>query len=242
MKSVTTPAKQTSYLANTMRPLLPYLNREAAGRILAGYLSSYRNRDDVVVLALPRGGVPVGFEIARALGARFDVLVVRKLGRPGQPELAMGAIAEGGICLRNRRVLAMAPVPDDVFEEVARKEREELERREVAYRGGRPPAPLEGQCVILVDDGLATGSTMRAALQALRLRKPSRIIVAVPVAPLDTTASLEGEADEVVCPAKPREFYGIGQFYEDFSQLTDEEVRGWLARSPLPASSVPLRS
>lgn len=222
-----------------MSAQLPYPDRETAGRVLAAHLAAYRGRKDVLVLALPRGGVPVGFEIARALGADLDVLIVRKLGLPEQPELAMGAIAGGGVCLRNPPVLAMTGVSEETFERVEQRERAELERRERAYRGDGAAIPMKGRCVILVDDGLATGSSMKAALWAVRRQHPSRIVVAVPVSPAETLANLENEADEVICPAIPPDFHGIGQFYGDFSQLTDDAVRAWLRRPRHPAPSSP---
>jgi predicted phosphoribosyltransferase len=211
-----------------MTPTLPYRDREAAGRILAAHLTPYRGRKDVLVLALPRGGVPVGVEVAQALGTDLDILIVRKLGLPEQPELAMGAIAGGGICLRNDRVLAMSGVSREAFAQVERRERAELERRERAYRGGDAGIPVQGRCVILVDDGLATGSSMAAAIEAVKRRHPSRIVVAVPVSPAETLARLERDADEVICPATPTDFRGIGGSYVDFSQLTDDAVRAGL--------------
>lgn len=207
---------------------LPYSDRLAAARVLLSQLRSYRGRSDVIVLALPRGGVPVGCEIARGLGVDFDILVVRKLGLPGHSELAMGAVAGTDIVLRNRQVIRASGVSEDAFEAVERREREEVRRREKAYRGNRPTPSLSRRCVILVDDGLATGSTIIAAIEAVRRRHPSRVVVAVPVAPPDTIERLQREADEVVCPATPPNFRAIGQFYEDFSQLDDREVRAWL--------------
>ena len=187
-------------------------------------LMQYHEREDLLVLGLPRGGVPVAFEVASALGAELDILVVRKLGLPGQQELAMGAIASGGICLKNREVFDVAAISDEEFDKVVQREMKELHRREKIYRGDRPPVEIGGSCVILVDDGLATGSTMRAAIAGMRQQGASRVVVAVPVAPPTTILKLEGEADDVICPAKPLGFRAIGQFYDDFSQVDDAEV------------------
>ncbi|MEO8260593.1 MAG: phosphoribosyltransferase [Acidobacteriota bacterium] len=202
-----------------------YLNRRHAGAVLAGALVHYVNRRDVVVLGLPRGGVPVAFEVARALGAGLDIFVVRKLGVPGQPELAMGAIASGGIRVLNADVVSWLRIPDQVIDQVAVEEHAELERRERLYRGGRPPVDVRDRVVVLVDDGLATGSTMRAAVQAVRQQGPSRIVVAVPVAPRSTCTDLERVADEVVCVETPDPFSAVGQWYREFSQIGDDEVR-----------------
>ena len=188
-------------------------------------------RGDVTVLALPRGGVPVGYEVALALGAPLDVFLVRKLGVPGQEELAMGAIATGGVRVVNDAVVEELGIAPDVIEAVAAREQEELERRERAYRGERPAPDVSGRVVILVDDGLATGSTMRAAARALRKLGPARIVVAVPVAPREACAALRPEADEVVCAETPESFKGVGRWYDDFSQTTDEEVRALLQAS-----------
>jgi putative phosphoribosyl transferase len=209
--------------------LLPYQNRTEAGRVLAQSLSHYAGRSDVLVLALPRGGVPVAAEVARALGASLDLMLVRKLGLPGHEELAMGAIATGGIRVLNAEVVEGLGVPTAVIEKVAEVELRELQRRERVYREDRPLPRIAGQAVILVDDGLATGATMRAAITAVRQQQPARIVVAVPVAPLATIALLRQEADEVVCPAMPEPFFGIGQWYEDFTQITDEQVQELLA-------------
>jgi putative phosphoribosyl transferase len=206
------------------RDLLPFPDRDAAGRALAKALQAYRDRNDVLVLALPRGGVPVAAEVAAALGAELDLLIVRKLGAPGQPELAMGAIASGGVRVLNRDVIASLGIKEHAIEEVARREQQEIERREQAYRGARPRPAIEGRCVILVDDGVATGATMRAGIEALRRLKPAKIVVAVPVAPPDTVARLRSVADDVVCLATPEVFWAIGQWYVEFSQLTDESV------------------
>ena len=205
-----------------------FLDRRDAGRRLAQALGRYAGRDDVVVLALPRGGLPVAFEVARALGAALDVFVVRKLGVPGHEELAMGAIASGGAISLNRNVMtALAITPDDV-REVAKVEGEEVGRREELYRQGRPPLDLRGRVVLVVDDGLATGSTMFAAVRALRQLGPARVVVAVPVAPAQTCAEMQAHADEVVCLATPEPFYAVGQFYESFQQTSDDEVRALL--------------
>lgn len=219
--------------------VLPMHDRVQAGRLLGAALAAYRERNDVLVLALPRGGVPVACEVADALGARVDLIIVRKLGTPGQEELAMGAIASGGARVLNRDVIDSQRIPERVIAEVERRERAEIERREHAYRGQRPRPAVAGQCVILVDDGVATGATMRAAIAALRQAKPSRIVVAVPVAPPDTVDVLRNEADEVVCLATPEPFMAIGCWYMAFPQLSDEEVRSRLGQSwaPHPAAA-----
>jgi putative phosphoribosyl transferase len=222
----------------TKQTALPLRNRTEAGRALGAALGAYRARNDVLVLALPRGGVPVACEVAEALGAQVDLVIVRKLGTPGQEELAMGAIASGGVRVLNPDVIGPLQIPERAIEEAERRERRELERREHAYRGERPRPAIAGRCVILVDDGIATGATMRAAIAALRQAKPSRIVVAVPVAPPDTVDVLRGEADDVVCLATPEPFMAIGCWYVEFPQLTDDEVRAQLARSwaPRPAA------
>jgi putative phosphoribosyl transferase len=203
-------------------------NRVDAGRALAGLLGAYAGRDDVLVLGLPRGGVPVGFEVARALDANLDVLVVRKLGVPIQPELAMGAIASGGAFFLDDDIVRYTGVSPAELDAVIARERNELARRESAYRGARGPLDVEGRVVILVDDGMATGATMKAAAMALRERKPARIVAALPVAPADSDAQIERVVDEFVCVMRPRNFFGVGQFYIDFSQTSDEEVSGLL--------------
>jgi predicted phosphoribosyltransferase len=206
-----------------------YSDRHEAGVVLAERLERFAGRGDVVVLALPRGGVPVGYEVARALSAPLDVFVVRKLGLPGHSELAMGAIASGGVRVLNEEVFAYVAVPPAAVDAVTRTEQLELERREQAYRGGRPLVPTEGRVVILVDDGLATGSTMRAAVLAVRRLHPARVVVAVPVGARDTCESLRQVADDVVCAAMPEPFTAVGLWYSDFSQTTDTEVRELLA-------------
>ena len=208
-----------------------FANRREAGRILASLLMKYADRDDVLVLALPRGGVPVGFEVAQALRAPLDVFIVRKLGVPGHDELAMGAIATGGVRVLNDDVVMSLELEPEVIDTVAAREEKELARRERLYRGARPAPDVRGRRVILVDDGLATGSTMRAAVAALRKHRPARIVVAVPVAAPETCEEFKTEVDEVVCAATPRMFNGVGRWYEDFSQTTDEEVHELLAQA-----------
>ncbi len=209
----------------------PFINRRDAGRTLATYLSRYAGRDDVIVLALPRGGVPVAYEVAQALGAPLDLFLVRKLGTPGHRELAMGAIASGGIRVLNKDVVRWYSIPESVIEAVVREEQQELERRERAYREDRPAPDLRNRIVILIDDGLATGSTMRAAAQAVRERQPSRVVVAVPVGARETCAELAAYADEVACARMPEPFSSVGQWYLDFDQTDDEEVRALLQKS-----------
>jgi len=211
--------------------MFPFRDRAEAGRMLAETLREYANRDEVVVLALPRGGVPVGFEVAKALNAPLDVFVVRKLGLPGQEELAMGAIASGGARVLNRELIRAVGIPAEVVEQVTQEEQRELERREREYRDGRPPVNVRGQTVILVDDGLATGSSMRVAVVALKQKEPAQIVVAAPVAPRESCAELEAVADRVVCALTPEPFGGVGQWYADFSQTSDEEVRDLLGRA-----------
>jgi len=208
-----------------------FSDRRAAGRRLAQALETYAGRDDVIVLALPRGGVPVAYEVAHGLDAPLDVFLVRKLGTPGQPELAMGAIASGGIVVVNPDVLRMLQLPQSTLDIAARREAVELERREKAYRGDHPRPVLEGRVVILVDDGLATGSSMRAAVRAVHAQKPRRIVVAVPVGAPSTCVELGQEADEVICLETPEHFAAVGNWYEDFSQTEDEEVQDLLARA-----------
>lgn len=212
----------------------PFRDRTEAGRRLAERLMAYANRSDTLVLALPRGGVPVGYEVARALGAPLDVLVVRKLGVPGQEELAMGAIATGGVLVSYDEVVREAGISPTVFQMVAAREQRELERREQAYRDRRPPPDVRGRTIILVDDGLATGTTMRAAAMALQQQEPANIIVAVPVAARGSTRQLRGLVDEIVVLLQPEPFYGVGLWYADFTQTTDDEVRALLARAAAP--------
>lgn len=206
-----------------------FRDRADAGRKLAEALHEYAGHPDVLVLALPRGGVPVAYEVARALTAPMDIFLVRKLGVPGHEELAMGAIASGGVRVLNERVLALAGVDERTVATVAANEQRELDRREAAYRGGRPAPDVRGRTVILIDDGLATGSTMRAAAQALRAQEPGRLVVAVPVAAAETCEEFRAEVDAIVCAATPEPFYGVGMWYEDFSQTTDDEVQVLLA-------------
>lgn len=206
-----------------------FADRRHAGIALARQLEQFAGRNDVVVLALPRGGVPVACEVASRLGAPMDVFVVRKLGLPGYPELAMGAIASGGVQVMNEDVVTSYRPSRAAIEAVARAERMELERRERAYRDGRLPVPIEGRIVLLVDDGLATGSTMRAAVLAIRRHRPARVVVAVPVGARETCESLGDIADEVVCVQTPEPFSAVGLGYIDFSQTSDDEVRQLLA-------------
>lgn len=208
-----------------------YHDRSDAGRALAEALRGLEDESDVVVLALPRGGVPIGYEVAQALGAPLDVFVVRKLGVPGHEELAMGAIASGGARVLNTEVVELAHVSPATIEAATHRELRELERREHAYRGDRPPLELRDRTVVIVDDGLATGSTMRAAVLALRALQPRRIIVAVPVAARETCDMLLPEVDDVVCAWTPEPFHAVGLWYEDFEQTTDDEVRELLARA-----------
>ena len=206
-------------------------NRAEAGRLLAEKLENYAGRSDVVVLGLPRGGVPVAYEVAQRLGAPLDVFVVRKLGVPGFEELAAGAIASGGVRVLNEDVIRALPNADQLIESVTEKETVELERREQTYRDGRPAPELRDRVVILVDDGLATGATMRAAVAALRQRGVAKIVVAAPVGAPDTCRELEQEADETICAITPEFFQAVGQYYEDFSQTSDEVVRELLLRA-----------
>jgi len=217
-----------------------FRNREEAAELLGHELAKRAGQsDDVVVLALPRGGVPVGFGVARALDAPLDVFIVRKLGVPGHEELAMGAIASGGVRVLNREVLDYMPVSQTMIDVVAEREGRELARREREYRGSRPPLDVRGKTVIVVDDGLATGSTMRAAVKALRKMEPRRIIVAVPVAAASTCDEFraEREADEIVCLRTPEPFQAVGMWYDDFTQTTDDEVHALLDRAATAAKS-----
>src|SRR5437764_13677097 len=206
-------------------------NRAEAGRLLGLKLSKYAGRDDVIVLGLPRGGVPVAYGVARVLRVPLDVFIVRKLGVPGFEELAVGAIASGGVRVLNDDVARALPNANEIIEAVTQREIAELQRREQEYRDGRPSPQIENRTVILIDDGLATGATMRAAVKALRQRGAAKIVVAVPVGPPDTCKEFEDEADEVVCASAPEFFQAVGQYYEDFSQTSDEEVRELLARA-----------
>jgi len=215
-----------------------FRDRTDAGQQLASRLTRYARRPDVVVLGLPRGGVPVAFEVARTLHAPLDVFLVRKLGLPGHEELAMGAIAPGGIRVLNDEVVRAFDIPAEIIDTVAREEQAELDRRLHAYRGDLPPLSVSGRTVIITDDGLATGSTMRAAVAALRRQHPARIIVAVPVGAWDTCEDLGRLADEVVCCRTPDPFRAVGLWYEDFSQTSDEEVRALLREAAEANTSV----
>jgi len=209
-------------------PSRPYADRRDAGAELASHLRQYAGRDDVVVLALPRGGVPVAFEVARALDAPLDIFVVRKLGLPGYRELAIGAIASGGVRVLNEDVVRQFDVPAGVIDAIARDEQAELERREREYRANRGPLDVAGKVVILVDDGVATGATMRAAVRAVRLLAPARVVVAVPVGSPSTCEDFVDVTDETVCARMPASFSAVGEWYRDFSQTTDAEVRALL--------------
>lgn len=202
-----------------------FKNREDAGAQLARQLTEYADRDDVVVLALPRGGVPIGYAIATSLHAPLDILLVRKLGLPGHEEYAMGAIASGGVRVLQTSIVNQLHVPPQVVQEVIDRETQEIERRELAYRGGREPLPVAGKTVILVDDGLATGATMRVAVEALKRFKPARVVVAVPVAAPDSRDMIAAEVDEVVCLSAPMMFRAVSEWYAHFDQTSDEEVQ-----------------
>ena len=208
-----------------------FSDRADAGRKLAARLTRYANREDVLVLALPRGGVPVAYEVAKELRAPLDVFLVRKLGVPGHKELAMGAIASGGIRVVNQELVNYLGIPDEVIDAIAAVEQRELERRAVSYRDDRPPPNIKDQVVILIDDGLATGSTMSAAAASLRLQKPRRIVVAVPVSSPETCDEFRSEVDEIVCAVTPEHLPGVSLWYKDFSQTSDEEVRELLKRA-----------
>ena len=205
-----------------------FKDRRDAGRKLAEELSTYAGRSDVIVLALPRGGVPVGYEVALALSAPLDIFIVRKLGLPGHEELAIGAIASGGVRVLNDDIIQALNIPPRVIDTVAQRELGELERRERAYRGDRPAPEVRDRVAMLIDDGLATGASMRAAVAGLRALHPAQIVVAVPTAAPETCAALEPEVDRIVCAMTPEPFYGVGRWYEDFSQTTDDEVRMFL--------------
>lgn len=208
-----------------------FRDRTQAGQTLAEKLDAYAGRDDVLVLALPRGGVPVAFELARTLKAPLDIFLVRKLGVPGHEELAMGAIATGNVRILNQEVVQQLRIPEHVIDAAAQKEDRELRRRERLYPGDRPAPAVRGKTVILVDDGLATGSTMLAAVAALRRQQPSRIVVAVPAAPPATCEAFQNVVDEVVCAVTPEPFHAVGIWYDDFSQTSDEEVRSLLEQA-----------
>jgi len=214
-----------------------FRDRADAGRQLARRLTAYANRRDVLVLGIPRGGVPVAFEVAQALHAPLDILLVRKLGTPGQKELAMGAIASGGIRIVNQELVAELGITEDQLAEVIAAQEAELHRREQLFRGSRPDISAQGRIIILVDDGIATGSSMRAAIDALRTLQPKKIVVAVPVAPSQADLQIKGVADEFVCVLKPDWFFGIGKFYEDFSQTEDSEVQALLQHAARPLAA-----
>ena len=208
-----------------------FANRAEAGRSLAWRLEKYANRDDVVVLGIPRGGIPVAFEVARALRAPLDVFLLRKLGMPGQEELAFGAIAPGGVLVLDGQILRTLSIPSRQIERITTQAQQELVRRETAYRGDEPPVSVAGKIVILVDDGIATGASLLAGIRALRQLRPAKIVVAVPVAPAPVRKRLVYEVDEMVCVATPEPFGAVGQFYDDFSHVEDEEVVELLARN-----------
>jgi putative phosphoribosyl transferase len=208
-----------------------FRNRREAGQFLATKLENYARRQDVIVLALPRGGVPVGFEIASRLNVPLDIFLVRKLGAPVFEELAMGAIASGGVRVLNHEVIGRFGITPQMIEAVAVEEQRELERREREYRGDRKPIAIRDRTIILVDDGLATGASMRAAVMALKQQQPKRIVVAVPVGAAATCQMFQGEVDEVVCGIEPRDLGAVGAWYTDFTQTTDEEVRSLLANT-----------
>jgi putative phosphoribosyl transferase len=216
---------KSSLLREKEGKMAPFRDRRDAGRILAQKLSAYANRSDVLVLALPRGGVPVAYEVAVALNAPMDIFIVRKLGLPGHEELAIGAIASGGIRVLNEDIIRALHIPEEMINMVAQRELQELERREQIYRGDRPPLQVRGRTVILIDDGLATGASMRAAVAGLRTQHPARIVIAVPTAAPEICNALEFQVDEIVCAITPQPFLGVGRWYDDFSQTTDEEVR-----------------
>ncbi|HHF7375928.1 phosphoribosyltransferase [Legionella bozemanae] len=201
-----------------------YDDRYQAGRVLVDLLKNYAKRTDVIVLALPRGGVPVGYEIAQKLSLPLDIFIVRKLGVPGHEELAMGAIASGGITVLNEEIVNLLHISTESIDTIQKSEQEELLRREQVYRGKKPFPELSGKTIILVDDGIATGYTMRAAIAALKQKKPAKLIVAIPVAARSTCDEIAPLVDEIICPMRPVNFYAVGLWYNDFSQTTDEEV------------------
>jgi putative phosphoribosyl transferase len=208
-----------------------FRNRQEAGERLAAHLGKYANRQDVTVLGVPRGGVPIAFEVATALNLPLDVFVLRKLGVPGHEEFAFGAIGSGGVRVLDREVVEALGLSDLIIEAVTRAERAELARREQSYRGGRPPLDVRGQTVILVDDGIATGASITAGVRALRQMQPAAIVIAAPVAPEAAVNRLRREVDDVVCAEIPKTFFGVGQFYDDFSQVSDEDVNELLKRA-----------
>lgn len=216
---------------------ITFRNRTEAGKLLAQKLKGYKNSSDVIVLALPRGGVPVGFEIAKALNVPFDVCVVRKLGIPHHPELAMGAITSNGVRVLNYNILSEWNIPDKIIDKVSAKELRELRRREHSYRDNRPGLNVINRTVILVDDGIATGSTIRAVIALMRQQKPKRIIVAVPVAPYSVCKELQAEVDNLVCLTMPEPFYAVGLWYENFSQTSDEQVHELIEKSTTIANA-----
>lgn len=216
-----------------------FSDRFDAGKKLARHLSAYKNRADVVVLALPRGGVPVAYEVAAAVNAPLDVFLVRKLGVPGHEELAMGAIASNGVVVLNQEVVQALNIPHHIIDEVAGREKVELHRREQAYRDDRPPADVEGKIAILIDDGLATGASMRAAVEALWPHRPAKLVVAVPVAAAETCREFQELVDQVVCLDTPQPFHGVGMWYEDFSQTSDDMVRSLLQEAARQQSRQP---
>ena len=208
-----------------------FTDRRQAGKKLADKLKKYKSNENIVVLGLPRGGIPVAYEVAEGLNAHLDVFVVRKLGVPSHPELAMGAIASGGVRVTNDNVVNQAGVTEEQIEEVVQKEKQELEKREKLYRGSRPDIDLEGKTVILVDDGMATGASMRAALKALKIHNPQKVIIAVPTAPKESCEEFQSKVDEMICLQTPMPFWGVGGSYQDFSQTTNQEVREILEKS-----------
>lgn len=219
-----------------------FRDRRDAGSALARHLDRHRGRDDALVLALPRGGVPVGFEVAAGLDLPLDVFLIRKLGVPGREELAMGAVASGGVRVLEERVIAALEIDETMIATVAVEEQRRLEEGERRYRGGRPPTALSGRAVLVVDDGLATGSSMRAALRAVRSRDPAEVVAAVPVAPRETCESLQEEADEVICVCTPAPFQAVGAWYEDFGQVSDDQVRELLERAGREHGAAPVTS